>query len=325
MDKLLEINNLKVYFAEKKASAAKQRTVKAVDDVSFEIRKNETLGLVGESGCGKSTIARAIVRLVTATKGEIRYGDVDLTRLNDAQMKPYRRNLQMVFQDPYASLNPRHSVLSIVGEPFRIHTSLSSAEIERNVARLLEDVGLSHRYMYRYPHEFSGGQRQRISIARAIALNPDFVICDEAVSALDVSVQAQVLNLLNDLKHRYRLTYLFISHDLSVIRHVSDRILVMYLGKVAEIADKADLFASPFHPYTRLLMKSIPIPDPDRKADVSEFELGEIPSVMNVPSGCRFRTRCPYASERCAQEEPGQTVLSEGHICFCHLTADKNS
>ena len=313
---LIQIENLKVHFRNRAKRNAP--TVKAVDGVSLKIRQNETLGLVGESGCGKSTLSRAIVRLAPCTGGKILYRDKDLTRLGEAQMKPYYQNLQMVFQDPYASLNPRRSIRAIVGEPFRIHTKLTKQEMEQRICALLEDVGLSPSYIDRYPHEFSGGQRQRISIARAIALHPEFLICDEAVSALDVSVQAQVLNLFQELKERYALTYLFISHNLSVVKHVSDRIAVMYLGKVVELAEKNELFANPVHPYANLLMRSIPIPDPDKQIQLEAYSLGEIPSVMHLPSGCRFHTRCPYATALCRQHEPEQRDVGGGHLCSCH-------
>jgi oligopeptide/dipeptide ABC transporter ATP-binding protein len=316
---LITLENVKVYFKVKRSGNEKNQTIKAVDDVSFDVIKNETLGIVGESGCGKSTVARAILRLVDITEGSISFNGNDLASRSNREMKTVRKDMQMIFQDPYASLNPRRTIASIVGESLKLHTDLSRDEILERVGQLLLEVGLRPEYMTRYPHEFSGGQRQRISIARSIALNPAFIACDEAVSALDVSVQAQVLNLLEDLKKKYHLTYLFISHDLSVIKHISDRIIVMYLGKIVEIANKQDLFENPAHPYTQLLLDSIPVPDPDEKHEGTAFNVGEIPSALNIPSGCRFRTRCKHVTQICIDEEPQKVVISEGHICYCHL------
>jgi oligopeptide transport system ATP-binding protein len=293
--------------------------VRAVDGVSLEVRRGETLGIVGESGCGKSTLARLLVRLHEPTSGTVHFDGVDLTRLSRRDLRSRRRDLQMIFQDPYASLNPRKRVAQIVGDPYRIHGIGSRAEVRVRVQALLEVVGLSAAHMNRYPHEFSGGQRQRIGVARALALNPRLIVADEPVSALDVSIQAQVVNLLSDLQDEFHLTYVFIAHDLGVIRHVSDRIAVMYLGVVVETAPADALYARPVHPYTKALLSAIPALDdeggPPRERIVLE---GEVPSPASPPSGCRFHTRCPYATEVCRVEPPALRSFGAGRMAACH-------
>lgn len=321
-EKLLEVQGLSTWFPikDKKSLFSRGNSfVKAVDGVSFYIEKGETLGLVGESGCGKSTTGRTILRLIQATKGEVLLEGEDIYKLNSSQLKRIRKDMQIVFQDPYASLNPRLTVRNIIGEALNIHTKLSSKEKDDFIAKLLEDVGLNTSYMNRYPHEFSGGQRQRIGLARALAVNPKLIIMDEPVSALDVSVQAQVLNLIQDLQKKYDLTYLFITHNLSVVKHISDRIAVMYLGKIVEVATKEEFFSNPIHPYSQALLSAIPHPDPRRKRERIILQ-GDVPSPVNPPKGCRFHTRCPLAEAICQELEP-QLVSKEGHQHFvaCHL------
>ncbi len=314
----LSIQNLKKYFPIKKGILKKTKGwVQAVDGVSFNLKKGETLGLVGESGCGKSTIGKCILKLLEPNEGRILFSDRDIATYGTNEIKAYRRKVQAVFQDPYSSLNPRMSVESIISEPFIVHSLYSASERKDRVKDLLKKVGLSSDYMSRYAHEFSGGQRQRIGIARALALQPELIICDEPVSALDVSIQAQVINLLEDLKEEFGLSYVFIAHDLSVVEHVSDTIAVMYLGKIVEIAKDKDLYSTPMHPYTKALLDAIPMPDPKRKKQKTLLR-GEIPSPINPPLGCRFHTRCPVAMEICSQEEPPPLkMIKPQHYVAC--------
>ncbi len=316
---LLEVENLKKYFPVRGGIFGKTTAhVKAVDGVSFTLRKGETLGLVGESGSGKSTTGRAILRLIEPSGGRVRFDGQDVLTLGKKDLRALRRRMQIIFQDPYASLNPRMTVGSIVGEPFAIHKIASGEERAHRVEALLMRVGLSADQMRRYPHEFSGGQRQRIGVARALALNPEFIIGDEPVSALDVSVQAQVINLLEDLQKEFGLSYLIIAHDLSVVRHISHRIAVMYLGKIVEIADNEALYGDPLHPYTEALLSAVPVPDPRRKRKRIVL-MGDIPSPINPPSGCVFHTRCPIAEARCKTELPELRTLPDGRMLACHL------
>jgi len=319
---LVEVDRLKVYFAIKSGLVLDRHVgdIRAVDDVSFEIRRGETLGLVGESGCGKSTIGRTILRLYEPVDGRIVFDGDEITHLSERQLRPLRRRMQMVFQDPYASLNPRHSVGRIVGEPIRAHRLSSGRDADKRVRELLEIVGLPPDAVSRYPHEFSGGQRQRIGVARALAVNPDLVVADEPVSALDVSIQAQILNLLESLQTDFELTYLFIAHDLAVVRHISDRIAVMYLGRIVEVSPAAELYADPLHPYTIALLSAVPIPDPRVERQREAILLpGDLPSPANPPAACRFHTRCPYVQPtRCRDESPPLRELSPGHTVACH-------
>ncbi len=318
-ENLVTVNNLKKYFPIK--GGVLKRTVghvKAVDDVTLQIKKGETLGIVGESGSGKSTLGRMILRLLDPTEGSVYFENNDITNLSNRQLRPYRKDMQIVFQDPFASLNTKMSVGQLIEEPLTIQTSLSRQEKKDKAVSLLEKVGLRAEDRAKYPHEFSGGQRQRIGIARALAINPKFIIGDEPVSALDVSIQAQVLNLMADLQEEMDLTYLFIAHDLSVVKHISDRVAVMYLGTIAEIAPKKGIYENPLHPYTQALLSSVPITDIDRPREKIVLE-GDMPSPSNPPSGCPFRTRCPQAHDRCAVERPGLTDMGEGHYVACHL------
>lgn len=317
MKKLIEVQGLKQYFHVAGSPFQEKKYVKAVDDVSFYINKGETLGLVGESGCGKSTTGRSMLRLYEPTAGKILYNGEDITK---AKMLPYRKKMQMVFQDPYASLNPRMKVSDIVGEPLDIHNAYSNRK-ERNeiIQAMLRKVGLNSEQANRYPHEFSGGQRQRIGIARALALQPEFLVCDEPVSALDVSIQAQIVNMFEELQDEMGLTYLFIAHDLSIVKHISDRIGVMYLGKIVELADSESIASHNMHPYTRSLISAIPIADPKISRSRQRIVLqGDVPSPLNPPSGCHFRTRCPYATEQCALVEPKLEEVKPGHFVACH-------
>ena len=301
------------------------QSVKAVDGVSFEIREGETLGLVGESGCGKSTLARLVTQLLPVTSGKIFYGDVELTKLRGEKLRQQRRQMQMIFQDPFASLDPRMTVGDIIAEPLDNFVVMKGRARDSRVQELLRIVGLNPNFNNRYPHEFSGGQRQRIGIARALALNPRLVVCDEAISALDVSIQAQIVNLLEDLQRELKLTYLFIAHDLSVVRHISDRVMVMYLGKIVEVADSTETYLNPKHPYTKALLSAIPVPDPHIQRGRRLVELtGEIPSPLHPPSGCRFHTRCPIARvpTPCAETEPPLEEKLSEHLAACHFSSD---
>ncbi len=309
---LLQVRNLVKHFPVDNSDDV----VQAVDDVSFDIIAGETLGLVGESGCGKSTVGRCLLRLHEPTSGEVVFEGKNIIGLPNKEMQALRREMQIIFQDPYASLNPRLSIRSIVAEPLKIHNIGNKAAQNERVADLLQKVGLDPKYADRYPHEFSGGQRQRIGIARALALNPKLIICDEPVSALDVSVQAQVVNLLQELQDEFGLTYLFISHGLAVVEHISDRVAVMYLGKLVEICDAGELYANPLHPYTKALLSAIPIPDPKQKRERIVLK-GDVPTPINPPSGCRFRTRCPIAIDECAIVEPELREITPGHFAAC--------
>ncbi len=294
--------------------------VRAVDDISFDIHKGETLGLVGESGCGKSTTGRTIIQLYRPTSGHVYYQDVDLVTLKGSALRHMRRKMQMIFQDPYASLNPRMTVGEIVGEPLVIHGVAHGRDMQDRVSHLLEQVGLNSAFANRYPHEFSGGQRQRIGVARALALQPELIVCDEPISALDVSIQAQVVNLLEDLQDRFNLTYLFIAHDLSMVRHISDRVAVMYLGMLCELTTRDELYENPLHPYTQALLSAVPIPDPLAEEKRHRIILeGDVPSPVNPPSGCHFRTRCPIAQAICAEVTPEWRELRPGHFVACHF------
>ena len=318
---LLKVEGLKQYFPIKGGFFGRTvNYVKAVDDISFTIYEGETISIVGESGCGKSTTGRAILRLEEPTEGIVEFQGRDLTKLSKSEMRKYRKDLQIIFQDPYASINPRQTVASVLNEAMQIQKVLPTNQRRARIEELLQTVGLRPEQADRYPHEFSGGQRQRIGIARALSVNPKLIICDEAVSALDVSIQAQVLNLLEDLQREYGLTYLFISHDLGVVRHISDRIIVMYLGRIVEIADKLSLFENPQHPYTRALLSAIPVPDPDAKKERIVLK-GDVPSPIDPPNGCRFHTRCPFATNKCRTEVPilrTSNLMKEEHQAACH-------
>jgi oligopeptide/dipeptide ABC transporter ATP-binding protein len=325
-DVLVRLEHVVKEFPVKSGSlfARKREHVHAVSDVTLDIRRGETLALVGESGCGKSTLARCLMRLYELTAGRIVFDGQDISRISQKQLRPFRRRMQMIFQDPYGSLNPRRRVGSIIADPFAIHNSLNNAERRKRVQELMEMVGLNPEHYNRFPNDFSGGQRQRIGIARAIALQPDLVVCDEPVSALDVSIRAQVLNLLDNLQQKLVMTYLFISHDLSIVRHVSDRVGVMYLGRIVELAPVADLFGHARHPYTRALLSAIPSPDPDAADKREEILLaGDPPSPLDPPSGCRFHPRCPRARERCVAEVPALMTRfadAEEHVTACHFS-----
>jgi oligopeptide transport system ATP-binding protein len=318
---LLEVKNLKMYFPITQGIILQRRVgdVRAVDDISFFIRKGETLGLVGESGCGKSTTGRAILQLYKPTDGEVTFLGKDLVKLKGGDLRRMRREMQMIFQDPYASLNPRMTVGSIIGEPLDIHGLAKGKAKQERVQELLRLVGLNPYFANRYPHEFSGGQRQRIGVARALAVEPSFIVCDEPISALDVSIQAQVINLLEELQEKLGLTYLFIAHDLAVVRHISDRVAVMYVGKLVEVTDRDSLYENPLHPYTKALLSAVPVPDPAQEAQRTRMILvGDVPSPANPPSGCRFHPRCPYAEDNCVTDEPPLEEVKSGHWAACH-------
>ena len=318
---LLEVENLKMAFPAGGGLLGKNKQfVHAVDGVSFRLRPGETLGIVGESGCGKSTVGNLIIRLLKETEGRILFDGHDITAMSPKEFRPYRKEMQMVFQDPFSSLNPRKKVFDIIAEPYRVQTKMGRREIRQNVERMMELVGLDKSYQNRYPHEFSGGQRQRIGIARALALNPKLVICDEPVSALDVSIQAQILNLLKDLQKELHLTYIFIAHGLPTVQYISDRIAVMYMGKLMELAAEQDLFAHTLHPYTEGLLSAIPVADPQmRDAQDKPILEGDLPSPLHLPKGCRFCSRCKYAQDVCTQREPELREVLPGHYAACHF------
>lgn len=318
MAPLLEVRHLKKYYPVHKGPFQKEKEyVHAVDDVSFQIEKNEVFGLVGESGCGKTTVGRLIVRLIEATDGEILFDGQDFRALGKKELREMRRNVQVIFQDPYGSLNPRMTVRDIIAEPLYKHHICPRTEVDAQVKKLLSVVGLSAKEMSKYPHEFSGGQRQRIVIARALSVQPKLIVCDEPVSALDVSVQAQILNLMDDIQKEYGTSYLFIAHGIPVVQHISSRIAVMYMGKLVEIAPSENFFLNSLHPYTKALVSAVPIPDPELRREIQPIT-GELPSLIHVPAGCRFHTRCPYADARCRTEEPPLVEVQPGHFCACH-------
>ena len=319
---LLNVKNVKKHFPVTRGIVFQKQigTLKAVDGISFDVFKGETLGLVGESGCGKSTIARTILQLYRPTSGEVIFDKIDLTSLKGDELRKIRRRMQVVFQDPYSSLNPRLTVGDIIGEPLKIHRIVKGKERLNQVKELINLVGLNLDSVKRYPHEFSGGQRQRIALARTLALKPEFIVCDEPISALDVSIQAQIVNLLEKLQSELGLTYLFIAHDLSMVRHISNRVAVMYLGKIVELAERNQLYNSPQHPYTKALFSSVPIPDPVAEENRRRIILdGDVPNPINPPKGCNFNTRCPVATDRCFNEEPAFRIVSSGQWCACHL------
>ena len=319
---LVRVDNLKKHFPITRGIVIQRQVgaIKAVDGVAFTIYRGETLGLVGESGCGKSTTGRTILQLYRPTSGDVRFEGESLVEMKGERLRRQRRRMQMIFQDPYASLNPRMTVGSIVGEPLEVHNVAAGRQRQERVQELLELVGLNPYFVNRYPHEFSGGQRQRIGVARALALNPEFIVCDEPISALDVSIQAQVVNLLEDLQEQLGLTYLFIAHDLSMVRHISDRVAVMYLGKIVELTDRDTLYANPKHPYTEALLSAVPIPDPAVEEQRRRIILeGDVPSPANPPLGCNFNTRCPKVMQVCYEEDPEFKEIAPGHWCACHL------
>ncbi|MCI8294690.1 MAG: dipeptide ABC transporter ATP-binding protein [Lachnospiraceae bacterium] len=322
-DILLNVEDMKIYYPVAGKKFGTTDYVKAVDGVSFQVERGEVFGIVGESGCGKSTLGRGICKLEQPTGGKVVLDGEDISSYNNSQMRPVRKKVQMVFQDPYASLNPRMSIFDIIAEPLIIHgLTKDKAELEAKVLDLLRKVGLDDYHANRYPHEFSGGQRQRIGIARALAVQPKLIIADEPVSALDVSIQAQVLNLMNQLKKEFNLTYIFVAHDLSVVEHISDRVGVMYLGNFVEVGSKESLYKAPTHPYTQALLSAVPVPDPTAKKDRVILE-GNIPSPLNPPTGCKFHTRCPKCMEICKKEAPVKTQLTDDHYVYCHLASQK--
>jgi oligopeptide transport system ATP-binding protein len=318
---LVQVRHLKKYFPITRGIIQRHvGDIKAVDDVNFDIYQGETLGLVGETGCGKTTVGRTIIRLYEPTAGQVFFDDVDLATLKGGELRRLRRRMQMIFQDPYASLNPRMAVGSIIAEPLEVHRVARGQEKRERVQELLQLVGMNPHFANRYPHEFSGGQRQRIGIARALALNPALVICDEPISSLDVSIQAQVVNLLEDLQDRLGLTYLFIAHDLSMVRHISNRVAVMYLGKIVELTDRDEIYLNPLHPYTQALMSAVPVPDPELEAKQQRIILeGDLPSPASPPQGCNFNTRCSKAFDVCFEKDPEFVEVKPGHFCACHL------
>ena len=319
---LIQVRGLKKYFPITQGILVQRKVadVKAVDGLDFEIQRGETLGLVGESGCGKSTTGRAILQLYRPTAGEVFFDGKDLAKLQGESLRKMRRNMQMIFQDPYASLNPRMTVGDIIGEPLEVHNIAKGKEKKERVQELLQIVGLNPYFVNRYPHEFSGGQRQRIGVARALAVQPDFIVCDEPISALDVSIQAQIINLLEELQTKFNLTYLFIAHDLSVVRHISDRVAVMYLGKIVELTDRNSLYTNPLHPYTKALLSAVPIPDPTIEEKRERIILvGDVPSPVNPPQGCRFHTRCPLAIDICKRVDPEFRDVGSKHFVACHV------
>lgn len=318
-DKLLRVEDLKIYYPVAGSGFGKKEFVKAVDGVTFEVKKGEVFGIVGESGCGKSTLGRGVCKLENLTSGHVYLDGEDITEYNDLRMRSVRKKVQMVFQDPYASLNPRMSVFDIIAEPLLVHHLYQDkADLEKKVLDLLHRVGLDDYHANRYPHEFSGGQRQRIGIARALAVEPSLIIADEPVSALDVSIQAQVLNLLNELKHDLDLTYIFVAHDLSVVEYISDRVGVMYLGNFVEVGEKEKIYSNPMHPYTQALLSAVPVPDPTAKRERILLE-GSIPSAHKPPTGCKFHTRCPKCMECCKTQAPERYEVDDGHYVYCHL------
>ena len=318
-DTLLRVENLKIYYPVAGSGFGKKEFVKAVDGVTFEVKKGEVFGIVGESGCGKSTLGRGVCKLENLTSGHVYLDGEDITEYNDLRMRSVRKKVQMVFQDPYASLNPRMSVFDIIAEPLLVHHLYQDkADLEKKVLDLLHRVGLDDYHANRYPHEFSGGQRQRIGIARALAVEPSLIIADEPVSALDVSIQAQVLNLLNELKHDLDLTYIFVAHDLSVVEYISDRVGVMYLGNFVEVGEKEKIYSNPMHPYTQALLSAVPVPDPTAKRERILLE-GSIPSAHKPPTGCKFHTRCPKCMECCKTQAPERYEVDDGHYVYCHL------
>lgn len=322
MEPLLEVRDLaKWFFSAPGPLGGKRRILKAVDGVSFTLRRGETLGLVGESGCGKSTTGKTLLRLLEPDRGEVLFRGENILQRSHRAMRPLRRELQMIFQDPYASLNPRRRIGDIVGEPLRIHSLARGRELRQEVLRLLDTVGLQKEHIDRYPHEFSGGQRQRIGIARALAVRPSLIVADEPVSALDLSIQAQVVNLLQDVQEQFELTYLFIAHDLSVVEHISDRVAVMYLGRIVELAEATKLYRAPRHPYSEALLNAVPTPDPDRRHKRRLLQ-GELPSPLAPPCGCHFHPRCPYARDLCREQSPALVDQGDGHLAACHFSSE---